>query len=447
MRSTSKVENSEMVMMAAVADGVRPVGAERRAPGRRNETPAAVFGEALAALSGTNADPETGVAAQANDQPPSAQAAGSARMRSRTPDLPERDDGDEIASDPSAQSEAGRVMALLAQSVMPQKLASRALGATGTDVGPNEESSTAGRCGTFPAPTVVSDLVVADTAMNMTDGAMPDPPPAPVAKGQEASGTAPALPTVTARQAIAADIPDPNQTAAVETVETGKALSDAKTSRDSTLSVAPVATKDPQPPSGSSSDIEPLRAQASAHRTDVASVGQPHAAPVPPGPSPASASLAAQWGQAVEWTTPANLRVLPVVTAGGAFGANEAVKVVRLQLQPAGLGKVHATIRSVGSTLTVEIVAEDENAFRQLSGDAAALPAMLSTAASPVSDVSIRWQGDPQDPSRQRAFDNAPGERRPGPGHERNDDRRSGDDNANRRPGRNPGRDASGFYV
>jgi hypothetical protein len=436
-----------MVMMAAMADSVRPVGPERRTPERRDETPVALFGEALAAVSGTSADPEIGAAAQATEQPPSAQATGSARMRSPMPDLPERDDGDEIASDPSAQSEAGRVMALLAQSVMPQKLAPRALDTTKMDAGPNEESGPAVRCGAVPAPTVASLPVATDTTVNMTDGATPDPSPVPVAKGQEASETAPALPAVSAHPAIATDTPEADRTAAVETIETGKAFSDAKTSRDSALSVAPVATKDRQLPSSSRSDVDPDRAQAGTMRADMASVGQPHSAPVPAAPSPASASLAAQWGQAVERTTPVNLRVLPVVPAGGAFGANEAVKVVRLQLQPAGLGKVHAMIRSAGSTLTVEIVAEDENAFRQLSGDVAALPAMLSTAAHPVSDVSIRWQGDPQDPSRQRAFDNAPGERRPGQEHERNDDRRPGDDNANRRSGRNPGRDASGYYV
>ncbi len=435
-----------MAIMAAMADSVRPVGPERRTPARRDETPTVLFGEALAAVSGANADPEIGAAAQTADDPSRA-AAGSARIRSPMPDLPEGDDGDEIASDPSAQSEAGRVMALLAQSAMPQKLAPRAHGTAGTDAGPNEKSGPAGRCGTAPAPTAVSLPVAADATVNMADGAIPDRPPVPVAKGQEASETAPALPAVSARPAIATDTSEADRTAAVETVETGKALSEAKSSRDSALSVAPVATKDRQPPSSSRSDVDPDRAQASATRADAASVGQPHSAPVPAAPSPASASLAAQWGQAVERTTPVNLRVLPVVPAGGTFGANEAVKVVRLQLQPAGLGKVHATIRSAGSTLTVEIVAEDENAFRQLSGDVAALPAMLSTPASPVSDVSIRWQGDPQDPSRQRAFDNAPGERRPGPGHERNDDRRPGDDNANRRSGRNPGRDASGYYV
>jgi hypothetical protein len=435
-----------MAMMSTMADGVRSIGPERKTPGRRDETPAALFGEALAAASTSNTDAENGATARAADNPED-QAADSTRMPPDMPDLPECDNSEEIASGPSTESVAGRVMALLAQAVTPQKAIPRGAGESEAAVGSVAAANSVGGLEPGPVPKAASETATVDAAEDVDTGSLAGRPTVPPTQGRHAPVAAPAHPDVPARQAIAVNTPDADETVTVETIEASTVPFDAKPPSDRTLSVEKAATQDRHLPKGTSNDADPTRTQADAARADMASVGQPHAAPVPPGPSPASASLAAQWGQAVERTTAANMRVLPVVPAGGGFGGNEAVKVMRLQLQPAGLGKVHATIRSVGSTLTVEIVAEDENAFRQLSGDAAALPAMLSTAASPVSDVSIRWQGDPQDPSRHRDFDNAPGERRPGPGHERNDDRRSGDDNANRRPGGNPGRDPSGYYV
>lgn len=164
--------------------------------------------------------------------------------------------------------------------------------------------------------------------------------------------------------------------------------------------------------------------------------------------SEASSSFVAQWAALNERAVANGVRLItPPLTLAGAPG-DAAVHVLRVQLHPAGLGKVQARLRTDVAGLKIEIVAEDERAFRQLSVDKAALPALLSTPAAPVSDVTIRLQGDTQDTARQNAFDRSADDRPDSEGRNRDrNDRRPADDPANHAHGRPPRRDAARFYV
>lgn len=125
-----------------------------------------------------------------------------------------------------------------------------------------------------------------------------------------------------------------------------------------------------------------------------------------------------------------------------------AVQVIHVHLHPAGLGKVQARITAQDGRLKIEVVAQEESAFRQLSADAAVLPSLLSASSAPVGEVTVRWQGEQRDAS---------GRHNPG---EPAQDRPSGDGGRNQRGGRHfddaetdlprrggGNRRGSGYYV
>jgi flagellar hook-length control protein FliK len=104
-------------------------------------------------------------------------------------------------------------------------------------------------------------------------------------------------------------------------------------------------------------------------------------------PAPATTSFLSQLDQ-VE-----NLREL-VRTERTSFVTRLAqdggtVQVLRLQLRPAELGNVMAQLRMENGTLTVELVAEKEAAFRQLAKDAAVLQSTMRALGVAVDEIVV----------------------------------------------------------
>lgn len=324
------------------------------------------------------------------------------------------------------ESEAGRLLALLAFAVAPQKNVS-------TEKKPPEGIAALGEASRG------SGQVGSDN-----DRAAANSPAAPV--DEPGSAVRPGAGPVSASSPV---VPAEGQDRPGNASTAGSGIAIAKTTADSSTntrdwdrSVRGDQAQLPEP-SG-----QPHRSGAS---TDAASIPvQPVSSPTASvswnAPSQASSSLASQWSELAARTDVNALRFLPASQGTAWSDATAAIRVVRLQLQPAGLGKIHATLRSNGAKLTVEIVAENENAFRQLSTDIASLPAMLSTAATPIGDVSLRLQGDSPDPERKRPFERALGDGRSDDGA-RGDSRSNGDDSANSAPHKHARSDAASYYV
>ncbi|HEY6630485.1 MAG TPA: flagellar hook-length control protein FliK, partial [Rhizobiaceae bacterium] len=156
----------------------------------------------------------------------------------------------------------------------------------------------------------------------------------------------------------------------------------------------PVATPGATPAAGPAEQVPSDPAQAKDPLAD-ASAEPPKATPRVtvlaqqsiPAPMPSTAVLLAESIVAGDLLAPA--RSLPALDAIHASTTHASAQSLKIQLHPAELGMVTATLRFAGEQLSIELQVENHDAYRRLSGDSDTIVKSLRDIGYEVDRVTV----------------------------------------------------------